>query len=83
MPIFNEVVPGDRVVTSGLDGIFPPGITLGWILEVGQDSQIDKTLTVNEAVDPTRLEEVLVLVRPPSGEVLRRLDPVLELDDAS
>ena len=73
VPVFSDVQPGDLVVTSGLDGVFPAGLTLGWIDRVGEDSAIDKTLSVRPAVNFSELEEVLVLLRPEASTLLRRL----------
>ena len=74
VPVFSDVQPGDLVVTSGLGGVFPAGLTLGWIDRVGEDSAIDKTLTVRPAVNFSQLEEVLILLRPEAGALLRGLD---------
>jgi rod shape-determining protein MreC len=52
---------GDVVVTSGLDGIFPKGILLGVISDVGEAQGLTRYVQVRPEVDPHRLEEVLVL----------------------
>ncbi|HEX2293683.1 MAG TPA: rod shape-determining protein MreC [Actinomycetota bacterium] len=55
---------GDRVVTSGYDGgIFPAGIPIGQVVEVGGDArQATKELEVDPYVDFTTLDFVQVLV---------------------
>lgn len=50
------VAPGDRVVTSGHGGVFPPGIPVG-VVSVAADG----SLRVKPHVDFTRLEHVRVL----------------------
>ena len=61
---------GDRVVTSGYDeGIFPAGIPIGFIIEVGGDArQATKEIDVEPYVDFTSLDFVQVLVE--SGPML-------------
>lgn len=64
-----DIVVGDRVITSGLGGIFPKGIYIGEIIEVGagsHESQI--TAVVQPDVDFLRLEEVLVITSELSKE---------------
>jgi len=50
------IAPGDRVVTSGHGGVFPPGIPVG-IVSVAKDG----SLRVKPHVDFTRLEHVRIL----------------------
>lgn len=55
---------GDKVVTSGYDGgIYPPGIPIGYIVDVGGDArQATKEIDVQPYVDFTTLDFVQVLV---------------------
>lgn len=59
-----EVSSFDDVVTSGYDrGIFPPGIPIGVISDVGgEESDLQKEIEVDPAVDFTALSEVWVLL---------------------
>ena len=57
---------GDRVVTSGLDSIFPRGITIGTIAKVEKGSSLYKRITVTPAVDFAEVAAVLVVLDPPA-----------------
>ena len=53
---------GDRLVTSGLDNIFPKGQLVGTIEKVQENSHgLFQDVSVRLAVDPERIEEVLVV----------------------
>ena len=62
-----DVKPGDLVVTSGIDGIYPKGFVIGTIEQVDRGSGGYHLITVRPAVDFTRLEEVLVVRTPPAS----------------
>ena len=62
-----DVKPGDLVVTSGIDGIYPKGFVIGTIEQVERGSGGYHLITVRPAVDFTRLEEVLVVRTPPAS----------------
>ena len=60
---------GDIVVTSGLDGVFPKGLRIGTISEVTKkNSGIFQDVIVTPFVDFETIEEVLVILSPPSYE---------------
>ena len=62
-----DVKVGDRVLTSGLDGVFPKGMVVGEVVDVGRRHRglpQSATLTPSAALD--RLEEVM-LVAPSGG----------------
>lgn len=64
-----DVRPGDRIVTSGLGGVFPPGVDLGWVEAVERDPvRLLVLATVGPAVDFGRLDEVLVLEPVPAAD---------------
>ena len=63
-----DVRAGDLIVTSGLDGVFPPGLALGTVSTTNRNSaDMFVDVEVVPAVDFDRLEEVLVVkdFRPP------------------
>ncbi|RJO66412.1 MAG: rod shape-determining protein MreC [Myxococcales bacterium] len=63
-----EVKEGDVVVTSGLDQMFPPGLTLGRVTQVSKgDYGIFQEARVAPAVDFASLREVLVIAPGGAG----------------
>jgi rod shape-determining protein MreC len=59
-----DVAVGDLVVTSGIEGIFPKGFTIGRVDTVEKTGTAYKRITVMPAVDFSALEEVLVVLTP-------------------
>jgi rod shape-determining protein MreC len=62
-----DVKPGDLVVTSGIDGIYPKGFVIGVVDTVDRGTGTYHEIWVRAAVDFSRLEEVLVVLTPPPG----------------
>lgn len=65
-----DVRAGDAVVTSGLDGIYPKGLVIGFVTAVEPGSGLYKTVRLRSSVDYSSLEEVLVVTDrgvPPAG----------------
>jgi len=62
-----DVVVGDHVVTSGIDGIFPKGFVIGEVESVEKTGPLYKKIVVRPAVDFRSLEAVLVVLAPASG----------------
>ena len=59
-----EVQVGDRVVTSGMGGIFPKGLVVGHVKSINrQEYGLFQAIEVSPTVDFSHLEEVLVLLR--------------------
>jgi len=62
-----DVVVGDVVVTSGIDGIYPKGFVIGKVDAVEKSGSTFKRIAVRPAVDFLSLEEVLVITTLPPG----------------
>ena len=60
-----DVKVGDKIVTSGIDGIYPKGFVIGTVETVDPGNGIYKAIRVRPAVDFNRLEDVLVVKSPP------------------
>jgi rod shape-determining protein MreC len=71
--VMNEetVSPGDAVVTSGFDQIYPKGLPVGTALKVG-DGNIYKSIVVRPAAELDRLETVLVVLKAGSEEEMAK-----------
>src|SRR5436190_7030155 len=66
----SDGVVGDLVVTSGIDGIFPKGFTIGHVDAVETSGTAFKRITIKPAVNFSSLETVLVvLTRTPVSQV--------------
>ena len=64
-----DVKPGDLVVTSGIDGIYPKGFVIGTVETVERGLGSYHQIKIRPAVDFSRIEEVLVvLTLPPPRE---------------
>jgi rod shape-determining protein MreC len=65
----NPVAVGDRVLTSGLDQVFPKGLPLGTVVKVTPGT-VYKQILVKPSATLDRLEDVLVLLekRPATDE---------------
>jgi rod shape-determining protein MreC len=63
--VMNEetVSPGDAVVTSGFDQIYPKGLPVGTVLKVGIGNIYYKSVVVRPAAALDRLETVLVVLK--------------------
>ncbi len=68
-----DIVTGDLVVTSGIEGIYPKGFIIGRIESVEKNGPAFKRIIVRPAVDFTSLEDVLVVLTPtPAREAAQR-----------
>src|SRR3954468_91360 len=63
----SDVVVGDVVVSSGIDGIYPKGFIIGRVETVEKNGGAYRQITVRTSVDFSGLEEVLVVLTPPPG----------------
>lgn len=60
-----RVQVGDEIISSGLTGAFPRGITVGKVSKIGIDTDgVSQTIEVEPAVDFSHLSEALILLQP-------------------
>ena len=66
-----DIKPGDMIVTSGMDGIFPRGLLVGTAARVSREGPgLFLNIEVKAAVDFRELEQVMILTtRPPASSV--------------
>ncbi len=65
-----DVQQGDRVVTSGIDRVYPKGLTIGYVERVERRGPAYRSVIIRPAVDFSGLETVLVVIdapAPPDG----------------
>jgi rod shape-determining protein MreC len=60
-----DVKVGDRVITSGLDGIYPRGFAIGFVEKVNNGAKLYKDITIRPVVDFSALQSVLIVLDPP------------------
>jgi rod shape-determining protein MreC len=62
-----DIMVGDAVMTSGIDGIYPKGFAIGRVESVEKNGPAYRRIVVKPAVDFRALEDVLVVLTPNSG----------------
>jgi rod shape-determining protein MreC len=60
-----DVKPGDNVVASGMDGIYPKGYLIGRVEHADRGGGLYWRINVRPGVDFSSLEQVLVVLLPP------------------
>jgi rod shape-determining protein MreC len=65
-----QVVPGERVLSSGGDQIFPKGFPVGTVSKVSPGKELFLSIKVHAAADLNRLEEVLVVTERQEREAV-------------
>ena len=66
----SDVDVGDRVVTSGIEGIYPKGFVVGYVERLEKGRGLYQSIAVSPAVDFDGLEDVLVVMVPPTFATL-------------
>lgn len=70
-----DVKVGDRLVTSGIEGIYPKGFVIGQIESIQRGAGEFSAIVVTPAVDFSSLEAVLVVLTPSSSDVEESTTP--------
>ncbi|MEO6213626.1 MAG: rod shape-determining protein MreC [Vicinamibacterales bacterium] len=70
-----DIKPGDVILTSGVDGIYPKGYAVGVVEKSERGAGLHRLITVHPAVDFSSLEEVLVVLIPARGAVADDVKP--------
>ncbi|MBQ9941418.1 MAG: rod shape-determining protein MreC [Christensenellaceae bacterium] len=62
LPLEADIIPGDKILTSGIGGIYPKGLVIGQVAEVGAATETgEKKVIVKSAVDFQHVEEVVII----------------------
>lgn len=69
------VVPGDRIVTAGIDGVYPRGIPIGTVTDVEPGSELFHRIAVAPAVDFNLLDQVYVLTQTELPDPVKEATP--------
>ncbi|HBH62858.1 MAG TPA: rod shape-determining protein MreC, partial [Nitrospiraceae bacterium] len=57
-----EVAAGENVITSGLDGIYPEGLKIGYVSDVDKEgSELFQLIVVAPSQDLNKVEDVVIL----------------------
>jgi rod shape-determining protein MreC len=65
-----QVQPGETVLTSGGDQIFPKGLPVGSVTKVGSGKDLFLSIKIKPAANLSKLEEVLVLTEKQERQVV-------------
>jgi rod shape-determining protein MreC len=75
-----DVKVGDKLITSGLDGIFPKGIIVGTVITAAEDRNgLSQQIQVQPMFDPDTIEEVYIIPAPPAPAPVTSPQPTTEL----
>lgn len=66
-----DVQPGDRVVTAGIDGVYPRGIPIGTVVFVDSEAELFHRIQVHPVVDFGLLDQVYIRLREPLFEEIQ------------
>ena len=64
LPVGADLQPGDRLISSGMGGVFPKGLIIGEVKDIHRNGRQTQQVEIHPSVDFSHLEEVLVLVKP-------------------
>jgi len=67
VPVLADVQAGERVTTSGQDGIYPAGFVVGVVEEVTGAGSPNRSIRIRPAIDFSNVDIVLVVVGPQQG----------------
>jgi rod shape-determining protein MreC len=72
VPVEETVKPGDEIITSGLDGIFQPGIPVGRVTAVQTEGvEFFQYIEVEPFQQPSKIEEAMVISKTTTFKDMR------------
>jgi rod shape-determining protein MreC len=75
-----QVTPGEKVLSSGGDRIFPKGLPIGTVTKVSPGRELFLNIKVKPATDLSRLEEVLVVTEKQDRQAVAETKTVRAAD---
>jgi rod shape-determining protein MreC len=75
VPLQADIRVGDRIVTAGIDGIYPRGIPVGTVASVEPGGQLFHKIALTSAVDFGALDQVYLLDHEPVPEPIKEALP--------
>ena len=64
LPVGADLQAGDRLISSGMGGVFPKGLIIGEVKDIHRNGRQTQHVEIQPSVDFSHLEEVLVLIKP-------------------
>jgi rod shape-determining protein MreC len=64
LPVGADLQPGDRLISSGMGGVFPKGLIIGEVKDIRSNGRPTQQVQIQPSVDFSHLEEALVLIKP-------------------
>jgi rod shape-determining protein MreC len=64
LPVGADLQAGDRLLSSGMGGVFPKGLIIGEVKDIHRNGRQTQQVEIQPSVDFSHLEEVLVLIKP-------------------
>jgi rod shape-determining protein MreC len=75
VPLQADVRIGDRIVTAGIDGVYPRGLPLGEVVSVEPGNELFYRIRLTPTVDFGQLDQVFLLeTEPVAEELLKDVD---------
>lgn len=75
VPLQADIRVGDRIVTAGIDGVYPRGIAIGTVTSVERGSDLFHEVRLVPAINLGRLDQVYVLDRTPVPDEIKQAQP--------
>jgi rod shape-determining protein MreC len=75
VPLQADLRAGDRIVTAGIDGIYPRGIPVGTVASVEPGGQLFHKIRLTPAVDFGSLDQVYLLEHEPVPDPVKEVLP--------
>jgi rod shape-determining protein MreC len=76
VPVQADVAVGDRVVTAGIDGVFPRGVPVGRVTRIEPGNELFHRILLAPAVDLGELDQAYLVERQGVPETMKEERPI-------